>query len=275
VGQLLDFIDIESSPVEVLTFPKPKFIPVYYTSAESVAGVVRQVYANRIVNTDSNQSNQQRGGGGRGGFNGFPGGFGGFPGGFGGFGFGGGRGGGGGGRGNQQQSANAGDEPKMTLGVDTTSNSLVVSAPGPLLKEVEAIVRELDMRADTQPSESVAVVTLKGTSPQLVQQAISGLFGDSVQTGTSSVATNTTGTSRNNSARTNTTPAQGFGGGGFGGGGFGQALQFRDAARQGFGNGGFGGGGGGGGGFGRGGGGGGRGGGGGGFQNAGGGRRGG
>ena len=48
----------------------------------------------------------------------------------------------------------------MSLGVDATSNSLIVSAPGPLLKEVEAVVEELDQRAATQNDQDVVVVTL-------------------------------------------------------------------------------------------------------------------
>ena len=46
----------------------------------------------------------------------------------------------------------------MTLGVDTGSNSIVVSAPGPLVKEVEAVVAELDRRAMSDPGEDIAVV---------------------------------------------------------------------------------------------------------------------
>ena len=60
IEEMLKIVDQESGPEEVMTFPKPKFIPVYYTSAQSVAEVLRQVYANRIV---TDQSNQRRGGG--------------------------------------------------------------------------------------------------------------------------------------------------------------------------------------------------------------------
>ena len=34
IDEILKIVDQESGPEEVLTFPKPKFIPVYYTSAE-------------------------------------------------------------------------------------------------------------------------------------------------------------------------------------------------------------------------------------------------
>jgi type II secretory pathway component GspD/PulD (secretin) len=159
IGQLLEVIDQESGPEEVLTNPKPKFIPVYYTSAESVAEVLRQVYATRIVGESNGQGGrspqdfmrQMRGGGDRGGDRG----------------------------GNTQSQT---DEPKMSIGVDTGSNSLIVSAPGPLLKEVETVVAELDRRANMDTGENVAVVTLKRTNPEAIQQSLSNLFGDMVTT---------------------------------------------------------------------------------------------
>ena len=49
-----------------------------------------------------------------------------------------------GGRSSGNEKTNEG--PKMSLGVDATSNSLIVSATGSLLKEVEAVVEELDQR---------------------------------------------------------------------------------------------------------------------------------
>jgi type II secretory pathway component GspD/PulD (secretin) len=186
VKQLLDVIDTESGPEEVLTFPRPRFIPVFNTTAESVATVVRQLYATRIegASPGGNNAQQQRGGGQFGeGFRGFggPGGFG--PGGFGPGGFGFGREGGdqGGGRSRGQNQQSAGNLPKMSLGVDTESNSLVVSAPGPLLKEVEGVVHELDRRAGEKPPESISIVTLKRTTPQSVRQALA-VLGEMVET---------------------------------------------------------------------------------------------
>jgi type II secretory pathway component GspD/PulD (secretin) len=185
IQQLLEVIDQESGPEEVLTFPKPKFIPVYYTSAENVAAVVREVYADRIF---TNQSQRQPG---QGDFfrGGFPGGGGPFGGGF--FGGGGQRGNNNGGRGSDRTSRT--DQPKMTLGVDTASNSLVVSAPGPLLKEVEAVVREIDRRAQSDPGQDVQVLTLKRTNPQVVQQSLSSLFGDLVRSEGTSTSGSTSG----------------------------------------------------------------------------------
>ncbi len=219
--QLLQVIDIESGPEEVLTFPRPQFIPVLYTDAEAVAKVLREVYANRIVTGQENrrregESREQRGG---------------FPGG----GFFGRRGGGDdrrGGGGNSQQAA-TGDQPKMSIGVDTESNSIVVSAPGPLLKEVETVVRELDRRAAEKPPESIAVVNLKRTDPYIVQQTLVGVLGDLVETSTSSSSSESNrGSSRSRSDRSRSSgdsrgnsasdfinrirEAQGSGRGGFG-----------------------------------------------------------
>ena len=60
VKQLLEVVDSESGPEEILTFPRPKFIPVYHTKAETVANVLRQVYANRIETATQNNRGQQQ-----------------------------------------------------------------------------------------------------------------------------------------------------------------------------------------------------------------------
>jgi type II secretory pathway component GspD/PulD (secretin) len=151
--QLLKIIDQESSPEDVQTVAKPRFIPVVNTTAAEMATVVRQVYSGRIA-ADANQPRQPspeeliralRGG----------------------------RGGGGGGRGNDRKS----EEQKMTIGVDERSNSLIVSAPDPLFQEVKLMVEQLDV-AGSQKDEAIRVVSLKGTNPQLVEQALSSMLGD-------------------------------------------------------------------------------------------------
>ena len=181
VKELLNVIDEESGPEEVLTFPKPKFIPVYYTSAEEVATVLRQLYADRITAEKSRSQSRSSSGresimeamrgrfGGRGGSSDR-------------------------GRSSSRNANTKADEgPKMSLGVDTTSNSLIVSAPGPLLKEVEAVVEELDQRAATQNDQDVVVVTLKRANPQLVQESLKGFFGDDVRTSGSTSGTSSRG----------------------------------------------------------------------------------
>ncbi len=189
VKQLLEVIDIESGPEEVLTFPKPRFIPVFNTDAENVAKVIREVYSNRIIKEDSRSrdNNQDRGRGG------FP-----FP-----F-FGRGRGGdrGGDDRGSTAPQA-TGDLPMMTVGVDVETNSLVISAPGPLLSEVESVVRELDRRAAAKPPESIAVFNLKRTEPYVIRDTLVNLLGDQVEVSDTS--------STDNRSRTSSRPSTGPG----------------------------------------------------------------
>ena len=45
VAEYLKFVDIEQGPVEVLTMPRPTFIPVFYTGAEEVVNVLKELYA--------------------------------------------------------------------------------------------------------------------------------------------------------------------------------------------------------------------------------------
>jgi len=176
IQQLLETIDTESGPDEVLTFPKPHFIPVYYTRAADVAAILKQLYVHRLEQGQQNTRTSQRTP------FGFP-----FLGMF------------GGGRessnSNPGTTTSAGQLPKMTIAVDEGSNSVVVAAVGPLLKEVESVVREIDVRAESKPPESVTVVTLKRTHPLAVQQALSGLLGDQVQVSGSSAASRTSASS--------------------------------------------------------------------------------
>lgn len=167
IREYLRVIDVEDGPVDVQTNPKPTYIPVFYTSAESVVTILKELYADRIY--DPNAQNRQS------------------PRGFGGFGGFGGRGGGLGGRGGGDNSSSrtttTGDVPKMTLAAETSSNLVIVSAPGPLVKEVEEVVRQLDVRAQSAPTEGFAVGHLQsGASPAIVKQALVGAYGDFIQT---------------------------------------------------------------------------------------------
>ena len=162
VEQLLEVVDQEASPEDVQTFARPRIIPVFYTNAEEIANIVRQVYSERLSGSGGNSRQRQpspeefiralRGG----------------------------RGGRGGGGSAQDE------EQKITIGVDPRSNSLVVSAPEPLFQEVKALVEQLD-QAGAEETETVRVVTLKNASPELVQKAIVSITGGNVSTSTSSV----------------------------------------------------------------------------------------
>jgi hypothetical protein len=183
VEQLLEVIDQESSPEDVQTAGKPRMIPVIYTNAEEIAGVLRQVYANRLA-TGSSQQRQpspeeflqalRGGGGGRDG-----------------------------GRGGSSQAR--GEEAKMTLGVDQRSNSLIVTAPDPLFQEVQALVSQID-HAGTESNETIQVLTLKRASPELVQKAVTSIVGSSVTTGTTSSSTTGQSSSTSPSASSSESP---------------------------------------------------------------------
>jgi type II secretory pathway component GspD/PulD (secretin) len=163
VEQLLKVIDQEFSPEDVQTQPIPRMIAVKFVTADEVAAVVREVYSSRIAAAAGGGGQRQqpspeefiralRGGGGRGGR---------------------------GGAGDKQR----GEEQKMTIGVDKRSNSLIVSAPDPLFREVEKLVAQID-KAGTETDDVTTVVQIKNASPELVKNAISAHFGDKAQMNT-------------------------------------------------------------------------------------------
>ncbi|MBI1903175.1 MAG: hypothetical protein HYS13_18905 [Planctomycetia bacterium] len=156
VEQLLEVVDQEAGPIDVETQGKPRFIPVYNTSAEEVASIVRTVYASRIAtDATSSQQNRQpspediiralRGG-----------------------------------RGRDSRNEAKSEPPKMTIGVDTKSNSLIVSAPEPLFQEVRGLVEQLD-QGTPESDQTVRTVKLKNSSPVMVQQALTSLTGGTVR----------------------------------------------------------------------------------------------
>ena len=156
VEQLLEFVDQESSPEDVQTVPRPRLIPVTHTSADEVANVVRQVYANRIEGSVGPQRQPSpdefiralRGGRG-----------------------------GGGARGNQRTQS---EPAKLSVGVDARSNSLIVSAPEPLFQEVKLLVAQLD-KAGTDSTETVQTMTIRRANPQMISQALASVMGEKAQ----------------------------------------------------------------------------------------------
>jgi type II secretory pathway component GspD/PulD (secretin) len=187
IEQLLEIIDQPDSGVPVETTPMPRFIPVIYGTADDIATIVKQAFASKIQG-DAGGGGQQRQpspedflralrGGGRGG--------------------------------NSRQQ-NRGEEQKMTVSVDTQSNSLIVSAPDYLFNQVKELVHQLDQRAvATKAEETVRVVNLKRASNDLVQRSLTSVLGskatiNKATSGTTSTSTSTS-TSRNNSSTSNRT----------------------------------------------------------------------
>lgn len=236
IERLLPVIDREAGPASVETGGKPRLIPVIFMTAEEMATIVRQVYADRIASAGGERQRQPspedflralRGGGG------------------------GGRGGGGGGGDVQQEIA------KMTIGVDARSNSLIVAAPEPLFREVEELVAQLDQQG-LESDDDVVVVTIRQSNPEAVHRALEAIVGESMQS---------SGTSGGTSSSSSSTPSQpnnagsdedaarrrieffralqergGFQGRPTGGSGFGSGFGGRGGADGGFGRGGGGGG---------------------------------
>jgi len=203
IDQLLQVLDQKESPEEVLAQPRPRVVPVYNMQASEVAEIVRQVYQDRLITTGSQQS---RGGppnpqefmqmlqalrGGRGGTTG---------------------------RRSVEQTQ------RLSIGVDTRTNSVIVSAPEPLFQEVKQLIEELDAAA-AKPPQATQVVVVRRANPEAVQQAVRAMLGDNVTIGRStptggSLGSTSTGTSSGSSDRSRFFRG-GFGLGGTGGfGGF-------------------------------------------------------
>jgi len=159
IEEILRVLDRREGPEEIPAQPKPRLIPVVHTSASEMAEVLKEVYQDRLVGSGTRPLTPQemmmqmfrarRGG-----------------------------------RGAAPNNANArggqAASPKMSIGVDTRTNSLIVSAPEPLFKEVRELVNALD-RVASQDNEMVEVVTLRQSNPEAVREALSSLLGDSIE----------------------------------------------------------------------------------------------
>ncbi len=158
VGELLKIIDKEESITEIETQGSVHLIPVIYTSATTVAGLVKEAFPNEVGTQSSSQGRggQPSGGqpnpadimkmlrGGRGG--------------------------------SQKQTKS--EAPKMTISVHEPSNSLIVVAPEPLYRKVQLLVDTLD-EAGTELNQVMEVLQIKDADPKLVSDALAPFFGTS------------------------------------------------------------------------------------------------
>jgi hypothetical protein len=168
IETLVNVIDREHGLDDVQTQPKPRLIPVHHITAADAAQAVRDTWPSRIAAAGGGNQQQRQPspeefiralrGGGRGGQGG-----------------------------NQRQR---GEETKMTVAIDARSNSLIVSAPDPLFKEVEALVKELD-KADAANSEYTQVLQIKNVNPELIKTAIAAHLGSKATVNTSTMQNNT------------------------------------------------------------------------------------
>ncbi len=166
IEDFIEVIDQPENPEGTQMQPKPRFIPVKYTTADSIAAVVRQVYAGRLTADASGGAQRQPSpqefiqalrGGGRGG----------------------------------QQQQNKGEEIKMTVGVDTRTNSLIVAAPDYMFNEVKALVEQLDV-SELASDQIVRVYSLKSSNADVITRSVASLYGDNItvtKTGTTGTTT--------------------------------------------------------------------------------------
>ena len=147
IEELLKVLDQKESPEDVSVASRPRMITVENSSAEEIADIVKQVYADRMVENPTAT--------GRGAFFAMM------------------------ARANTPVRQSA-DVTKLSIGVDPRTNSLIVSAPDSLFEEVRQLVAQLDTAAGEQ-SQTVRVVTLHGTSSSALEQALAAIAGSSVQ----------------------------------------------------------------------------------------------
>lgn len=200
IEELLKILDQQGTREVVAAEPRPRLIPLRHVPVQSVLGVLRQVYQDRLTNGGSSPSAGARGGpeqtpgmpgpGGPGspGFSQPPGGPGAAPAQF--FqqlamaaGSAGRRG---------RAGAGAEELPKMALGADSRSNSLVVVAPDRLFEEVHDLVRQLD-RPATEDAEAIQVLALRSGHSELVRRALPAFMGDRVRVGQATASADANG----------------------------------------------------------------------------------
>ncbi|MBA4030598.1 MAG: hypothetical protein C0478_06860, partial [Planctomyces sp.] len=235
IEQMLEILDADELPQNARD-RLPRSIAVNYADVEEVASIVNEVFKDKLESPQAMPGGGQRGG----------------------------RGGGGGdfnplammmgqmGGGAQGRGAQRG--PEMTLGVDTRTSHLVVSANDSLFQQVSELVTDLDQRAK-DARQTIRVITLDKADPAVLSQSISSLMPKVSVSGSSRTrpSRSSTGWGGNSSQPQQEQPQQqpnsddlrrimeqrmrermgsggggaapsggGFGGGGFGGGGRGQ-----------------------------------------------------
>ncbi len=193
IEQLLQVIDQAEGPLTIETQGQMEIIPVQSQDAEQMLTLIKQVFADRI------EGNSSSGGGGRGGAPG------GAPGGGG---QGGGqpnpadiiaalRGGGGGGRGGGAASKLT--EPKIAIGVETITNSLVVYGQPKQIEEIKNLVSIIDIAGKSE-QEDIATASLDGVvSGTVFKDSIGRILGPKAVTNTSGGSSSPSGAANSNS----------------------------------------------------------------------------
>ncbi|WP_442481751.1 secretin N-terminal domain-containing protein [Aeoliella sp. SH292] len=153
VFRLLQVIDQRIGPTDIEAGGLPRMIQVNNTSAATVADVVKSLYADRIEGGAGGQPSPEdfmkmlRQGG---------------PGG---------------------DNAAAQEPAKMSVTVDTRSNSLVVRAPDELFNQVKALVAQLDTE-QLDSAQSTQIVSLKYSNTNAIKEALGNILGEQAVTTT-------------------------------------------------------------------------------------------
>ena len=210
IEQLLKVVDQLDVPESTVN-PRPRLIPIRNTGAQQIADILREVYSERMAGANrqrqpSPEEFMQMLRGGRGGAQG----------------------------GNRRGAA---ETQKISIGIDSRTNSLIVSAPQALYEEIEQLVQTLD-HATSESNTAIRVVTLKRSNPETVQKALAAIVGEKATTTNKPAANGSSsgnGNDNNNARPSGGNDPQadlmrqrmemfnqmrgGFGGGNFGGGG--------------------------------------------------------
>lgn len=160
IEQMLRVIDKEGSETDIETTGATHLIPVIHSTADEVATVVRQVFADRIATTQGGGGGQQpspedflralRGQ-----------------------------------RSRREDAQTRGEQQKMTVGVDSRSNSVIVTGPESLYRQVEDLVRKIDQPGGTD-TDVVSVVPIRVSDPELVQKTLNSILGTNSRSGSRS-----------------------------------------------------------------------------------------
>jgi type II secretory pathway component GspD/PulD (secretin) len=149
VEQVLDVLDATDLP-DSLRERLPRMIDVKYADVDQVAEIVREVYKDYLQPANAaamagNPLAMLMGGGG------------------------------GGGRGDRDGRDQPQGAIRLTVGVDTATSKLIVSADEALFRQIEDLVRSLD-DAQLQAKRTVSVVSLENADATLVQTTLGSLI---------------------------------------------------------------------------------------------------
>ncbi|MCC7334353.1 MAG: hypothetical protein IT422_04630 [Pirellulaceae bacterium] len=174
IEQLLHVIDQAEGPLSIETQGQLAMIPVISQDVNQMLNMIKQLYGDRIEGNSSGGGGGGRGGGGGGQPNpaeiiaAL-------------------RGGGGGGRGGGAQSKLV--EPKISIGADTNTNSLIVRAQPNQIEELRRLVEDIDEVGEAE-KEDFAYSSLDGVvSATLFKDSITRILGPKAVTNISSTAT--------------------------------------------------------------------------------------